>query len=263
MADPSSTLRQNIGDLISAHQSYLNNQYDTYVQQRDAYQQYIDTHTRAEAIANDEAQKHQADQGWWQGALGGAATGASAGAAAGPWGALIGGVAGAGLGIAAGLSNKSAVDKQVAADEARVRTEPLGAVTSQQFGGNGLMDPKTWAAAQGLSGAIGAGIRSARSQPSTSTNPNAWQNTGTQSTAPGGTQGGPVAQMSTGPVPDFQNAQGTNFGPGFAGGANAQGTDAGPGNPSTTPANDLVDAMQRRRGYGKYQQQTPPNGGLR
>jgi hypothetical protein len=156
MAYDSKTLRMNATDLLNAHQAYVNNQYGEYVKEKNAYDSYLDTKTRSEAIADIESKKQNADHGWLTGALGGAATGAMAGfMAGGPWGALAGGIGGGALGLGAGLSNKSAADSQAAADEAKIRSEPLGQVTTPSQLGNGLMDPQLWSSVTNLAGVAG------------------------------------------------------------------------------------------------------------
>jgi hypothetical protein len=155
MVYDSNALRMNTTDFMNRHQAYVDNQYAEYVKEKNAYQDYLDKKTRAEASAEVESQRHQADSGVLTGLLSGAGIGASLGSIVPGWGTAIGAGIGGLAGLAMGLTNKGSANSQADAAERKIATEPLGSVVAPEITGNGLMNPQAWAAASGLAGVIG------------------------------------------------------------------------------------------------------------
>ena len=229
LPNPSTNLRMNITDLLSAHQSYINQDYANYVNDKNAYQRYIDMNTRAQAIASVESQKHQADSGQLTDTLQGAGAGASLGTAILPgWGTAIGGLLGAAGGFIGGTLNKNSADSQAAAAEAKINSEPLGQVMAPDITGNLPMSAQAWAAATGLAntaGSIARGMQTPSGTPPL-TNANQTLNAGTPS--PSGPQ---QFQMQMGGNPDPGPLQGS---PMYSPQLNGPQPGSGPGPQTTT-----------------------------
>ena len=106
---------QNSEQFLAGHQAYIDNQWQNYLQEKDAYKKFNDMNARSqyEAEAESEYQQQSSTNAVGLSSLSGGLSGASIGTSISPgWGTLIGAIVGTGAGLVEGLGNKSAAKKQ-------------------------------------------------------------------------------------------------------------------------------------------------------